>query len=912
MDIKKFIILIKGEDKTSQVEKVSRDLLNKKVLVRYYGNDKRYSYSDKNVIILKRPKIIELGDRIAYLEDMPLYDPQCVLDFRKKIRIIQHDGKSMVVEPEKFRIVKNSISAGNADQILGYLRDIAQYTDTLSEESFLKQELDRLDFVHPESVLGKYLLKKPIIRRSTRLENVIFPFSFNLSQKAALEQAFKNSISIIEGPPGTGKTQTILNILANLVVSGQSVAVVSSNNEAVKNVIQKMQKKDYDFLAALLGKKKNQEEFFSHMPRPKVRGWDCEETEDELLESIRKKNTLLMKLMNQEKQKAGLEQELRAWRLEEEHFEAYFDRQEVEEISKLPLLCRTPERILSFLAESSVAEEYQQTKKLLYRIKLLFKFGIFDIEKLDQQETSLLLTMQRKYYKLQIQRLENRVEKLNRKLEKNSFEDLKREQQEASEKLFRKYLYKRYYRSCSPAFTKRNYKLLFENFIKTYPILLSTTYSLRHSIPQNYLLDYVIIDESSQVDLITGVLAFSCCKNVIIVGDLKQLPQITDKEIKDKIRTSPPGEEYDYFTNNILSSVIAIYGKTLPCVVLREHYRCHPSIIEFCNQKYYNGQLITYTKSDSIDSPLILYKTAEGNHMRRVTRGEDKGTYNQRELDVIVEEVLNNPKVLDRSEEIGVVTPYRKQANKAAKLLTNSIQSDTVHKYQGREKNTIIMSTVLDSSWSGQRGLSFVDDPQMVNVAVSRAIRQFILVTDHDLFFKKGKHIGDLIRYMQYSTLDENVVESQIVSVFDLLYKRYSAKLLPLKAKMDSKARVKSEEALRVLLEEILEQPDYSRYEYTRGMLLQNLLNDTKLLTKAEAKFVVNRGSLDFVIFYKQDKSCKVVVEVDGFAFHENNPEQLKRDAMKDSILKKYHVPLLRLATNGSMEKRKLEEVLGD
>lgn len=47
----------------------------------------------------------------------------------------------------------------------------------------------------------------------------------------------------------------------------------------------------------------------------------------------------------------------------------------------------------------------------------------------------------------------------------------------------------------------------------------------------------------------------------------------------------------------------------------------------------------------------------------------------------------------------------------------------------------------------GQRGLEFVDDPHMVNVAVSRAVRQFVLVTDHDLFFKKGKNIGDLIRY---------------------------------------------------------------------------------------------------------------------------------------------------------------------
>ena len=287
-----------------------------------------------------------------------------------------------------------------------------------------------------------------------------------------------------------------------------------------------------------------------------------------------------------------------------------------------------------------------------------------------------------------------------------------------------------------------------------------------------------------------------------------------------------------------------------------------------------------------------------------------QGTYNQRELDVTVEEILQNPDLATENSQIGFVTPYRKQANLASSLMPDGIESDTVHKYQGREKDLMILSTVLDSSWQGQRGLEFVDDPHMVNVAVSRAIKQFVLVTDHDLFYKKGKNIGDLIRYMQYSALDENVIESQVVSVFDLLYKQYSRKLLPLKAKMDSAARYQSEEALRVLLEEILTQPQYDRFSYVRGMLLRNLLNTVENLSDEELAYVNNRASLDFVVYYKQDKSCKVVVEVDGFAFHENRPEQLQRDALKDSILKKYEIPFLRLTTNGSRERERILRAL--
>ena len=79
-----------------------------------------------------------------------------------------------------------------------------------------------------------------------------FPFGFNLSQRNAVNTAFANNLSVIEGPPGTGKTQTILNIIANAILNGQSVAVVSSNNSATKNVYEKLEKNGVEFIAAFL------------------------------------------------------------------------------------------------------------------------------------------------------------------------------------------------------------------------------------------------------------------------------------------------------------------------------------------------------------------------------------------------------------------------------------------------------------------------------------------------------------------------------------------------------------------------------------------------------------------------------------------------------------------------------------
>lgn len=48
-------------------------------------------------------------------------------------------------------------------------------------------------------------------------------------------------------------------------------------------------------------------------------------------------------------------------------------------------------------------------------------------------------------------------------------------------------------------------------------------------------------------------------------------------------------------------------------------------------------------------------------------------------------------------------------------------------------------------------------------------------------------------------------------------------------------------------------------------------------------------------------------MEADGLAFHENKPAQLKRDRMKDRILEKYRLPLLRLSRGGSREKEKIK-----
>lgn len=73
----------------------------------------------------------------------------------------------------------------------------------------------------------------------------------------------------------------------------------------------------------------------------------------------------------------------------------------------------------------------------------------------------------------------------------------------------------------------------------------------------------------------------------------------------------------------------------------------------------------------------------------------------------------------------------------------------------------------------------------MINVAVSRPENQLILITNTDAFYKNGNDIGDLILYIEYHD-EENIEEGRVISVFDLLYRDYSKRLLARKEAMNN------------------------------------------------------------------------------------------------------------------------------
>ena len=242
-----------------------------------------------------------------------------------------------------------------------------------------------------------------------------------------------------------------------------------------------------------------------------------------------------------------------------------------------------------------------------------------------------------------------------------------------------------------------------------YPVILSTTFSSRNSLNSDVVYDYLIMDEASQVDIATGALALSCARNVVIVGDTKQLPNVVTDDINAKAKAIfdrfNMSEGYQY-TNSFLQSILDVMPNVTQ-TLLREHYRCHPKIINFCNQKFYRGELIIMTTDKGEEDVLSVVKTVAGNH--------ERNHYSQRQIDVIKNEII--PKYVSNPEETGIIAPYKNQVEALSKEITD-IDAATVHKFQGKEKENIIISTVDDEI------SDFADDPYLINVAVSRAKKE--------------------------------------------------------------------------------------------------------------------------------------------------------------------------------------------
>lgn len=721
-------------------------------------------------------------------------------------------------------------------------------------------------------------------------QELIFPFGLNESQLTAVEQAFRAQVSVIEGPPGTGKTQTILNILANILLRGQTVAVLSNNNAAVENVYEKLEKSGLGHLVAKLGNQDNREVFFADLP-PWPTG---EPAPAPTLAEIQALLARLKQYLHDHNQAAQLQIELDELAIERRYLQQWQADNGVQSAVSLARYGLTPHKTTDLMAY--LAHLGERRVHLKDRVELLFNFRIFRTKPFADEEARLTVfhALQMHYYDKALQSKAAELQACREALARGNFTVLLDELKSASMRHLKQHL-QRLPRP-SDSFDAKTYRKQFDTFLKRFPILGSGTHSIVNSIAQGTILDYVIIDEASLQDIVPGILPLGCAKNLIVVGDNRQLAHIPVK-----LGLPAPAEAYDCERYSLLDSCIKVFKETLPRTLLKEHYRCHPRIIQFCNQQFYDNALVPMTE-DKGEAPLRLVVTAKGNHARQNT--------NLRELDSLL-------KVLDdEGEPFGVdgdgrgfIAPFRAQVNLSGTRLPADFVKDTVHKFQGRECDEIVFSTVLDRKRYNQepKRLAFVDDPRMVNVAVSRAKHRFTLVTGDAVFTGNNGHIAALMRYVSYYAQDAQIVRAPVVSAFDLLYREYDQSLARLNARLRPEdSRYKSEQIAAQLLRDALSNPAYQALMVHDQVKLDQVAAPSNPdLTERERAFMA-RASCDFVIYFRVGKIPVGVIEVDGGSH--DRPDQAARDALKNGILVKSGITILRLRT---VESR-IEERIGE
>ncbi len=818
-----------------------------------------------------------------------------------KIRIVFKNGnKEFFYNRNRIRIIKTAISSDKAFKVFKYIQDIADTVGLKTEEgnNILSRSYQSIEQISENNVLSSFLNASLSAKNGNAAKPDFFPFGFNLSQRKAVNTAFANNLSVIEGPPGTGKTQTILNIIANAVLNGQSVAVVSSNNAATKNVYEKLEKNGIEFIAALLGNAQNKKEFIdSQKEIPDLTQFNLSENQKSNLKE--RLTTLVAQLsenLDKKNELALLKLQLENIETEYKHFkETYKDKTDKTITFKRNLKA---EKILELWVKIEILSNRRKNFNFFKRLIFRLKYGIKDKSFYTNTLDEMILICQLNYYSTKIRELSERIDLIVISLKEFAFDNKMKEYTKMSMHLLKAELCKRYNKQKREPYTISELRHKSNDFIKDYPVIMSTTYSLKQSLTDKISYDYVIIDESSQVDLATGALALSCAKRAIIVGDIMQLPNVVDADMQEKtdlvFNSYKLQEPYRYSNHSLLSSIIELFPN-VPKTLLKEHYRCHPKIIEFCNMKFYDNQLIVHTEYSDKRQPLVVYKTVPGNHERE--------RMNQRQIDIIKQEII--PKEKLENVDLGIVTPYRNQTSALQRTFQGTfIKADTVDKFQGRENDVIILSTV-DNEIS-----EFTDNPNRLNVAVSRAVEQLILVVNGNEN-QKDNNISDLIQYIDYNNF--SVIQSKLNSVFDLLYKGYEDKRAKIISKSGKISEFDSENLMFGLIKEVLAKDKFLKYDVITHFPIKQLIKDFSKLNEQESIYSSNSLThLDFIIYNKLGKIPVLGIEVDGFEFHKDGTIQAYRDEMKNRILEKYNFPLLRFRTNESYEKEKLTSKLNE
>lgn len=393
-----------------------------------------------------------------------------------------------------------------------------------------------------------------------------------------------------------------------------------------------------------------------------------------------------------------------------------------------------------------------------------------------------------------------------------------------------------------------------------------TSLSVKGKLPfESGFFDLVVFDESSQCDIASALPLLFRAKRAVVIGDPMQLSHISglrrgqDQQLLDKFGLIESFPHWAYSYNSLFDLAAGLVSGS-NIVSLRDHHRSHADIIEFSNREFYEGKLRVATRYSNLrrplpDAPGVKWIDVKGAATRPSTGGAENITEAKATAAVL------RRLVIDRNYEgsIGVVSPFRAQANiirqcinddaeLADRLLSLGFLVDTVHKFQGDERDVMIFSPVISDD-TPQGAVAFLrNNGNLFNVAITRARSQLLVVGDRSAC--AACEISYLSRFAEYSVKLETRVRKEVESAIQDLGPSYPMVSNP---------------------EQV---SDWERVFY-------DALYEAGI--RAIPQYRVERFALDFAVF---EGDRRLNIEVDGERYHRNwTGELCRRDQMRNQRL---------------------------
>jgi len=676
------------------------------------------------------------------------------------------------------------------------------------------QKLKKLSQHQLESTSLGILFDKEESETPENKKDLLEIFNLNESQEKAVKNAFSSNVSVITGPPGTGKSQVVLNIIANAVWNDKTVLFASKNNRAVDVVNEKLKTILSKDLIVRMGSSKHRKnaklqihKLFQNKDSLKISSNFENDTEKikninketnslkDQLEDMSKTNDEIEELQNQADSLAKNVPEKLYNQCKEDKFEAinkfklesdiknnFENLSLIKKVIKavLPSFYQRKEQVIFKKYYDNLSDSFREyldknvklnTKEIKESLKWILLFKQVDLLRKEIDSLKHKLAKSDSIYALQskISKLQKERIKLSRNIFENYwFKKLKKTSShdenhvsryiDASEKLER---YIEDYSLWRQLVGEQESEI--QELLSFLPIWVVTNLSAKNSLPlKENLFDLLIIDEASQCDIASALPLFYRAKQVVIIGDPKQLKHISllreseDKKVASQNKISELYLDYAYSKNSLYDiAERTIKNKNKSPILLNQHYRSYRDIISFSNEYFYEKKLNIMTDESKLIPDKVHPRGVKWIDVRGKT-SQTKSPYNKEEATEIIKILKSFQKSKLKKISFGIVTLFRAQMEliadmirKTKELKNMDITVGTTHRFQGDEKDIIIFSPAI-SQGIKQTTLNWIHTTtQLLNVAITRARSVLMIVGDKKKCSEAGGFLKSLLEHAE-------------------------------------------------------------------------------------------------------------------------------------------------------------------